>query len=401
MGEKKCILIAMDTMLCGGIEKSLISLLNVLDSKKVDVTLLLDTRTGLFLDFIPQWINVVEINYNPLVREEKTIGRKQQLMRLIKKGRIGTAIKLYVLQNRECKLKGDVRRISRARRYFGGISRQEEFDNEYDLAIAYANLEQHILVAEKVRAKKKIAFFHTQLNPQREDLSIYEEILRNFDGLFCVSKDLEKSLRETLPEFDSRICFYPHILSVEMMKSWANYYEPQWPGDGIKILSVGRLAHQKGFDLIPGIAKQLAADGINFQWIIMGDGSEKNKLEESIASQSLADKIFLKEANANPYPYFSSCDIYVQPSRYEGYCLTLAEARAFAKPIISTYFDGSREQLENGKYGVLVDFGEEAIYKALKRLIASPALRREYAAKLQQQSISNTDGVKMIMNEFN
>ena len=72
---------------------------------------------------------------------------------------------------------------------------------------------------------------------------------------------------------------------------------------------------------------------------------------------------------------FKDCDIYVQPSRHEGYCITLAEAKCFGKPIVTTNFTGAKEQIVKRDTGIIVECNSEDLYKALKEVIDNVELR--------------------------
>lgn len=395
------ILIVMDTMICGGIEKSLLSLLNALHGSGLDITLLLNEKKGAFLKFIPEWVYVKEISYNEEVKLEKSIGRKLLLKNELRSLRLFSFLKRYSLFRKEEKLDSDERAICRYRRFHKGIDDCEVFAANYDLAVAYANIEQMILVADKIKARRKIAFFHTELDGVTKDIEIYSDILRHFNTLFCVSKDLTTSLKGKLPMFENRIRFFPHIINVNMMRDWSEKGTAQWEGNGLRLLSVGRVQSQKGFDLIPEIALKLKKSGINFQWCIIGDGPLKDSISSRLTDIGVDNNVIFCGIKENPYPYFASCDIYIQPSRYEGYCLTVAEARTFAKPIIATRFDGANEQLESGKCGKIVDCDADQLYYAIKELAENPNLRIEYSNELKKQKINDTTGAEIFMNEVN
>lgn len=390
----------MDTMLCGGIEKSLLSLLYALDPNKVKVTVCLDRRTGEFLSFIPKWVNVIDINYNSLTMAEKTLGRKKLIIRLAYKLKLTILIKLIITIIKENRLPKDQRRINRAIRFYNTAKSDETI---YDLAVAYANLEQHIYVSRYIRAKKKVAWFHTQIDTSREDFREYIHFMDSFDSLFCVSKALKESFITLIPELKDKVKLYPHIINVKMMKEWAKLYKAKWQceDDAIKILSVGRLSYQKGFDMIPEIAHKLKSNGYKFIWIILGDGSEMIKLRNLVKEKKVEDCVIFKGISLNPYPFFQTCDLYVQTSRYEGFCLTLAEARAFNKPIVSTKFDGSFEQLENGKCGLLVDCNINNLYNAINKLLTDDNLKNKIAENLKKQKIDNSEGINILLNELN
>lgn len=389
----------MDTMICGGIEKSLLSLLNALHGSGLDITLLLNEKKGAFLKFIPEWVYVKEISYNEEVKLEKSIGRKLLLKNELRSLRLFSFLKRYSLFRKEEKLDSDERAICRYRRFHKGIDDCEVFAANYDLAVAYANIEQMILVADKIKARRKIAFFHTELDGVTKDIEIYSDILRHFNTLFCVSKDLTTSLKGKLPMFEDRIRFFPHIINVNMMRDWSEKGTAQWEGNGLRLLSVGRVAKQKGFDLIPDIAHNLRKSNINFQWLIIGDGPMIKDISKRLTELDVYNCVTFCGIKENPYPYFASCDIYIQPSRYEGYCLTVAEARVFARPIIATRFDGANEQLEGGICGKIVDCDINQLSIAIKELVDNPNLRAQYSKALIKQRINDTSGADIFMED--
>ncbi len=399
MSTKPKILIAMDTMMCGGIEKSLLSLLNALDCSKVDITLILNERNGLFLKFIPEWANVHKIAYSKNISEEKKLGRKQLLKKNIRHLRLFHSVKQYLSLRKENRMQEDDRLIHRYRRYHNEIIEDNIVSSHYDLAVAYANIEQMILVSDKINATRKIAFFHTELDGLTKDINRYYGIFSKFDTLYCVSKDLTLSLKNRLPDFNDRIKHFPHIFNTGMMKEWSEKFEAEWKGNGFKLLSIGRVQHQKGFDLIPDIAHKLRKSNINFQWLIIGDGPMIKDISKRLTELKVDDCVTFCGIKENPYPYFASCDIYIQPSRYEGYCLTVAEARVFARPIIATRFDGANEQLEGGMCGKVVDCDIDQLFTAIKKLADNPNLRAQYSKALIKQKINDTSGANIFMEE--
>lgn len=109
-------------------------------------------------------------------------------------------------------------------------------------------------------------------------------------------------------------------------------------------------------------------------------------LEEKIKDMNLNNNIILLGNKNNPYPFFKDCDIYVQPSRHEGYCITLAEARIFKKPIITTNFIGAKEQIIHNENGIMVEFDKNQIYESIKRLIYNGDMRKKFISKLKEES---------------
>ncbi|MEH7226818.1 glycosyltransferase, partial [Bacillus sp. JJ1566] len=99
----------------------------------------------------------------------------------------------------------------------------------------------------------------------------------------------------------------------------------------------------------------------------------------------------------NPYPYINQCDIYVQPSRHEGFCITLAEAKCLRKPIVSTNFTGAKEQINNRIDGLIVDVSENGIYEGLLELIKNNDLRRTFSQNLSKADFKNDKEIKKLL----
>ena len=145
--------------------------------------------------------------------------------------------------------------------------------------------------------------------------------------------------------------------------------------DGIRILTVGRLTKEKGCDILPDIVANIINKGFNIRWYLLGDGEAREYLIKSILEKKIEDRLLLLGTKDNPYPFFKDCDIYVQPSRHEGYCITLGEAKRFNKPIITTNFVGALEQIDNNETGLIVNFNKQEIIDKIIRVIENRQLK--------------------------
>lgn len=395
---KKKIFFSMDTMMCGGIEKSALSLLSSLNPNLFDITLCLDKIQGEFLDSVPQWVTIIAVEYDGADYLERKLGAKGLFLDLIRRGKLFSLLKRTGNILYEKMMSKDKERIHKAHRFYKNSKSNE---NIYDLAIAYSNMEQFLYVDKYIKSKRKLGWFHTQIDIAREDLKQYSSILAQFDTLFCVSKNLVESTSHYIPEIKHKLKFFPHIINTKMMWTWAEKESASWnPSKRFHILSIGRLSYEKGFDLIPKIAYQLKKDKLSFEWIILGEGSERTKIQNMIDVLGLSEQVTLGGLSLNPYPYFKTCDIYLQPSRIEGFGITIAEAKVFAKPIISTLTDGAKDQIEHGINGVLVDNNENDIYISLKNLLLNEKLRQYYSDSLNSQPMDNTEGVDLVLHEI-
>lgn len=147
---------------------------------------------------------------------------------------------------------------------------------------------------------------------------------------------------------------------------------------GITIVTVARLSIEKGQDMIPEITRKLLDDGLSIRWYCIGEGELRETIEDNIEKYNVNENVMLLGNKENPYPYINECDIYVQTSRSECYCTTVMEAKCLKKPIVITEVNGSSEQIENGKNGLIVKCNVEDIYLGIYKLISNKSDRDEH-----------------------
>lgn len=392
---KRKVLIAMDTMACGGIEKAAVSMLSGLPSERYDLTLMLLTKEGDFLEQIPSWVNVVEVPLTPAHRDEWARGRRIVLREALKRGNFFRASDL-LLKHIYCSV--FVSKAFLPAVQFESILRGAKLDDvEYDCAMAYHNIEQAVMVAKTIRAKKKVTWFHTELSKLPVSPRTFIKYYKGFDIFAAASEAVAGELKRCFPEYANRVKVFPYVMSGNLFGALAK----QGPGftdkfDGLRILSVGRLAAQKGFDVAVAVHSRLIREGHNVRWYVAGKGPELARLQRLVVRYDVSDSFIFLGVQKNPYPFFEGCDLYVQPSRYEGYCLTVAEARSFAKPIVCTDFAGAREQIRHGETGLIVPCKEDALYGAVRSLLDSPELRRKFSGNLAQSTVDTTHEVQRL-----
>lgn len=117
---------------------------------------------------------------------------------------------------------------------------------------------------------------------------------------------------------------------------------------GIKLLSIGRFCTAKNFDNIPNICHRLCEKGLDVYWYIIGFGSEEGLIKRKIKENRMEERVILLGKKDNPYPYIKHCDLYVQPSRFEGKCVSVREAQMLGKPVVITDYPTAKSQLKNG-----------------------------------------------------
>ena len=206
-------------------------------------------------------------------------------------------------------------------------------EDNYDVVIAFKDGISWYYSIDKVISKKKYAWNHIPYKYVNSNKTIDIEYLKKFDAIFCVSNSIKKEMEL-------------NFVNVDNIKKLANE-KVNLNKKVINIVTVGRLVPQKGIDLIIEVADKLEKSNKKINWYIIGNGKYEKKYIKSIRKRGLTNSVFFLGAKKNPYCFMQNCDIYVQPSRYEGYGLTLAEAKIVAPRILASNIPEFIEQDDN------------------------------------------------------
>ena len=343
----KTVLFVSYSMGIGGVEKALLGAINKFRKDEWGVHLALLKPEGEFLEFLPQDVKILSIDcFNSLKQILHTplyVTAKQAL----KKGRLSKGLKFAYLL---LKNKIDNGYISLYNDAFKNINTFNS--QEYDLAIAFAGPFAFIdyFTARKVKAKEKWGWIHFDISKFGVDHSIIKDVYKDFSLINVVSEDGRAIFNSTFPEFKEKTKFTPNIVDADSIKRMACEkvgFEDGIANDGkIHLLTVGRISREKGqFTAIQALEILILKGIKNLEWWFVGDGSDMQRCRDYVTQSGLTDYVKFWGAMANPYPYMQMCDLYVQPSEHEGFCITLAEAKLFHKPIVATDFTGAHEQL--------------------------------------------------------
>lgn len=261
-----------------------------------------------------------------------------------------------------------------------------------DIAVAY-----HIpfslvpiYVAYNVTAKRKILWIHNDPLTEKPGDDSFLDCFDKFDEIICVSESAKRSFLSLYPSLQNRTKVIYNIVDCEKICRLAKE-EFSIPSEGTSICTVGRLNSSKGYLLAIDACDILVKNGYPIYWYICGEGAQRYILEERIRAKNLQSHIFLVGNQDNPYKYINACDIYVQTSLTEGYCLTLAEARVLRKPIVTTNFQCASEHIKSGYNGLIVEKNAIEIARGIETLIVNPNLRKLYS---ENQSLQINDEAK-------
>ncbi|MDU4936123.1 MAG: glycosyltransferase [Peptostreptococcaceae bacterium] len=377
---KKNILIVIDSLTSGGAEKSLISLLTLFDYDKYNVDLLLFYQRGLYLPLIPKEVNIIE---------------PPEFLKRINKGIKGNLsdgdIKALYLRSGlsiSCRNPLMTKKYHGAQIIYKWLSKGiKKLDKNYDVAIAYSQGMPTYYVAEKVQAKRKLAWVNIDYKVAGYNKDFDMKYYEKFDKVVAVSHSCKDVLIEEIPILENKVDVIYDIISDKLIKNMAKEeggFSDNF--EGIRILTIGRIVYQKGYEMAIEAAAKLKQDGFNFRWYAIGEGKLKEKLENRIAELNLQDNFIFLGTYQNPYTFLKQTDIYVQPSRYEGYGLVIAEARILHKPIVATNFTVVHNQILNEKNGLISEMNSQSLYECVKRMIEDYKLRKHVCENLNQES---------------
>lgn len=362
----KKILFAVKDMNVGGVEKSLLSLLNTIDKSKYSVDLLLLEKKGGFLTDIPEWVNVIISKDYKEIKEDVNIPPIFAIKRAFHKKEIKRAVSLfigYVLT----KITNDYSHY-----YKKVFSKVEKIKSHYDIAISYTSIMEYLTwyVLFCVDADEYIGWIHFDVSKLKFNNKLMEKLHKKMKKIYVVSKDAEKAFIEKFPVLKDKCELKYNIVSGQEILKLANMEDDNIRQDGkLTIVTVGRLTREKGQDIIPEIANKLKAYGIKFTWYIIGSGALSVVITEKCNELGLQNEVNLLGMKKNPYVYMKQADIYVQTSIHEGYCITLSEAKVFGMPIVSTEFAGAHEQLDEREDCIVVERNVESLVSAIKYAI--------------------------------
>ena len=368
MESKPRVLINMHYMEIGGAERALLGLLDAINTDKVSVDLFINQHTGEFMKYIPSKINLLPEN-----RRYSTLERP--IIDIVKEGHIDIAFARILAKmhhwlqknlGRKKSDKPDYTIFQLVAQYTTPLLPSLHKLGQYDLAVSF--LTPHNIIARKVLAKKKIAWIHTDystisINPKME-LPIWS----CFDKIISISDDVSTAFLQQFPTLNDRIYLIENIVSANLIKEQANEFEPiEYESSIINICSIGRFCEPKNFNSIPFIAQHLQKRGLKFKWFIIGFGDDST-IKHNIKATDTSEYVTILGKKPNPYPYISECDIYVQPSLYEGKSVAVREAQALNKPVIITNYPTSSSQVNNGVDGIICSMDNESIASAIYEL---------------------------------
>lgn len=394
--DKPRIIILMHYMELGGAEMALLGLLDALDPGRVDVDLFIYCHQGPLMDYIPGHVNLLP-EKGPYSVIERPMGEA------LRRGHLGVVSGRLLAKWRYRNFRkkhpadGDDGAIIQ---YVGNcvtpVLPKINPEIEYDLCISF--LTPHNIGRDKVRAKKRVAWIHTDYSTVSINPDLELPVWNSYDYIASISPEVTRSFLTVFPSLAAKIVDIENMLSSAFVLGRAEEKDVsrELTGD-INLLSIGRYCNAKNYDNVPDIAKRMIGHGlVNFKWYIIGFGDSEALIKSKIKEAGMEDHVILLGKKDNPYPYIKACDIYVQPSRYEGKSVTVREAQILGKPVAVTAYPTAPSQINDGVDGVIVPLDNEGCAQGLAKFIADTAQQDRISGYLRTHDYANSTEVEKI-----
>lgn len=368
----------------GGVEVGLINFLNIIDKNKYDVTVVIVHKHGSLKDNYPHDVKYVTVKFDS-VEYLKLIGEDLTLDFLgkCKYKCIYDAMRKFYINTENPRL-------------YSALKHCKKIEGMYDVAIDYHGYASFttVFMCEKINASKYITFVHNEDMKYMEDM---RWMSKKIDDIYCVSKACKYNMEEKFPELKEKLGVFYNVVNEKDIKEKALL-----PQDDILenkknvLLTIGRLRTQKGYEYLLEAASELNKIGMDFHWYIIGKGPLRNKIMKLIKYYHLEQRVILLGEKINPYPYIKRCDVYVQTSRHEGFCLAICEAKILNKPIVSTDLPCIREQIQHGINGLLCGKTGIEIAESIYKISNEEQMRNNFVKELEKFVINTEEQIQIL-----
>lgn len=390
---KKRILIFSHALELGGAERSLIGLLDSIDANAYDVDLFLMRHEGEMMGMISPNVNLLpEVPaYRVLARPMAVTLKERHL--LLTSARLMGKVAAIRYDKRHGYQESAVG-LEYSHKYTCCLMPPIQQNTQYDLAISF--LTPHYFVANKVRALQKIAWIHTDYSQIHVNVESERKMWSAYDHIASISPAVTESFVKSFPSLRDKVISIENILPAKLLIRQAQEPPIGMDADGIKLVSVGRYCTAKNFDNVPDICARLVAQGLNVFWYLIGFGPDEALIRRKIEEANMSSRVILLGKKENPYPYIKGCDLYVQPSRYEGKSVAVREAQMLGKPVAITAYATSSSQLENGADGVIVPMDNAGCALKIADLLRNPEKLAQLSSICTERDYTNSAEVEKL-----
>ncbi|MGN1048768.1 MAG: glycosyltransferase [Eubacteriales bacterium] len=370
---KKRIIIANNEMHIGGIQKSLLNLLEEIKDR-YDVTLFLASASGKLNSCIPDSVHVIYGNFFTRI-----LGLTQSEAK--EKGFFCMLLRSFFVI---------ISRIFGAGAAFGFLSHLQRIDGEYDAAVSYMqNSGKRIfyggineIVLNAVHADLKIAFIHCDFKNYEGNNPYNRKLCRRFDRIACVSEGVRTRFLEVMSDMSEKTYCVHNCYDFRLMAEMSEKESVPYTDSKINIFTAARLSREKGILRMIPIFAEIREKCPDFIWRIAGSGADFSTAYEMIKQYALSDSIVLIGETENPYPYFKTADIVLVPSYHEAAPMVFGEAEFFGTPVFTTETTSAHELVGDKGIGWVCENSDKQIAKRLSEVLNDREHIKHYESKM-------------------
>lgn len=399
---KKKVLFVINTLGRAGAEMALLELLRQFPEDGFSVDLFVLMGQGELVDRLPEHVRLL----NPVFSRESVFSAKgrgvmrRRVFRALFSHGAGIKLLPYLWAGMLQMLKK--KRIQADKLLWRVLSDgAERFDGEYDLAVAFIEGGAAYYVADHVNARKKAAYIHIDYQMSGYTRKLDRDCYLKFDRVFPISEETMKCFLKVYPECGEKTRVFHNIVDTEEIRRKAllpGGFEDDFRG--LRLLTVARLNKQKAFPVAIEAMKQIRDAGVNARWYVLGEGEERKNLQEQIDRLGLKEDFLLLGTRDNPYPYFRQTDIYVHATAFEGKSIAIQEAQTLGCCIVASDIVSNRQQITDGRDGVLCQLTPEAVRAAVLKLIDDAGLRRELGECAARKNVAHRQEMQYLWELF-
>ena len=270
-------------------------------------------------------------------------------------------------------------------------------DEKFETVVIYSDAVGEIAV-RAIKSDQYLMFYHHgAMRHMYHDEIAYKKC----KNIVAVSENLAAALREFNPKYKDKVVAIHNFTDVDGIREKAmKPSEEKFDSTKFHIVSVGRVSQEKGMDIAVRACAELVKNGYtDICWWIIGDGPAMCEVKETVAQLHMEKYVIMAGMQTNPYPYIRQADLYVQPSRFEAFGLTIIEAMILGKPVIATNSMGACEIIDDGKNGLLCEADAKQMEERIEFLIQNPEKLKELRRAVQQIDFTEENRKNIVMLE--
>lgn len=346
-------------LVCGGAEQALFDLIGLLDKTRFDITVVALVDGGEWEEkFRNAGISVVTIFCK---RDRRDRNPMHFLLHQLKKFRTRWWMRF---------------RPQKLLPHFVG--------EDIDIVVAYSFSGYESIVFVKNAKHVKYIHGNVETNAQQRDVFLkIRNVLPDYHKVICVSDLAYDAFKRILDIHENVEMHYNPINSDHVLRLAEQPAE--FPEDVPYICAVGRLAPEKAYDRLIRIHRQILDKGIFHKLVIVGDGPEKERLQETIRQTGTAETVQLAGYQSNPYPYMKNSQFLVCSSYTEGLPVIAMEALVLGVPIVSAV-PSIGEVFADACCGILTENDDDSLESGICQMLADDALYARAKAGAQSRS---------------